>query len=287
MPTLAVTSPFGFEGYDLDRFHRTWADLGCEACQLLREKGTSVDPAQARAVVERAGLRFDGVHGRFKESIDISAPDDEATRQRSVAALIEDGDLALALGARIVIVHPAAVRSPEERRRPVPAAVVDRRWAAFERSMAELAEAGDRQGVIYAMENLPRSCWIGNDAPDLARRVREFAAPSIGMCFDTGHAHLEPTSAAPTCAAQFALCADVVTYVHVHDNAGDEDSHLMPGDGTIDWDRLGEAFATLAPPNLTLMYELFHTDAEMSDRLRSDPGLPARLRRACGQGAAG
>ena len=54
----------------------------------------------------------------------------------------------------------------------------------------------------------------------------------IGVCLDVGHAHLGDGVAS-------ALSEVEDRYVrssHLHDNKGDKDAHLWPGDGTIHWD---------------------------------------------------
>lgn len=54
---------------------------------------------------------------------------------------------------------------------------------------------------------------------------------NIGVCLDVGHAHLG--QGVPSV---FAELEDRVFSAHLHDNKGDKDSHLWPGDGTIDWE---------------------------------------------------
>jgi sugar phosphate isomerase/epimerase len=41
--------------------------------------------------------------------------------------------------------------------------------------------------------------------------------------------------------------------VHVHDNAGDKDAHLWPGDGTIAWPETMRALEALAKPPATVL----------------------------------
>jgi sugar phosphate isomerase/epimerase len=53
----------------------------------------------------------------------------------------------------------------------------------------------------------------------------------IGVCLDVGHAHLGDGVA--------STLSEVNAYVrssHLHDNKGDKDAHLWPGDGTIHWE---------------------------------------------------
>ena len=53
----------------------------------------------------------------------------------------------------------------------------------------------------------------------------------IGVCLDVGHANLGDGVA--------SALSEVNSYIrssHLHDNKGDKDAHLWPGDGTIAWD---------------------------------------------------
>ncbi|MHB1840997.1 MAG: sugar phosphate isomerase/epimerase family protein [Acidobacteriaceae bacterium] len=63
----------------------------------------------------------------------------------------------------------------------------------------------------------------------------------IGICLDVGHAHLDDgiPSAIDTMGPR-------IRSVHVHDNAGDKDAHLWPGDGTIAWPETMRALESLA-----------------------------------------
>jgi sugar phosphate isomerase/epimerase len=53
----------------------------------------------------------------------------------------------------------------------------------------------------------------------------------IGVCLDVGHAHLID-GVMPA----LAELKDRIHSSHLHDNKGDRDSHLWPGDGAIAWD---------------------------------------------------
>ncbi len=53
----------------------------------------------------------------------------------------------------------------------------------------------------------------------------------IGVCLDVGHAHL-----GDGVAAALTELKPRIRSAHLHDNRGDKDTHLWPGDGTIDWE---------------------------------------------------
>ena len=51
----------------------------------------------------------------------------------------------------------------------------------------------------------------------------------------------------------FEVMRDRIVTAHIHDNHGDKDEHLLPYEGTIDWDAALEAFAAMPqPPDLVL-----------------------------------
>jgi sugar phosphate isomerase/epimerase len=91
---------------------------------------------------------------------------------------------------------------------------------------------------------------------------------SIGVCLDLGHAHI--TVGVPQAIATFA---DRIVQVHAHDNQGQKDEHLWPGDGGIDWTATAAALNALsAPPAMVL---------ELSSKLPDEPAsLPERIRKA-------
>ncbi|MGH9671479.1 MAG: sugar phosphate isomerase/epimerase family protein [Terriglobales bacterium] len=99
-------------------------------------------------------------------------------------------------------------------------------------------------GVMLLVENIPNEL-------STAERLLEFIhAPhfdDVGVCFDVGHAYL-----AAGVAETFGKLKGYIRSTHVHDNQHDRDSHLWPGDGSIQWK---EAMALLrsapqAPPLL-------------------------------------
>jgi sugar phosphate isomerase/epimerase len=53
----------------------------------------------------------------------------------------------------------------------------------------------------------------------------------IGVCIDAGHAHL-----GDGVGSALSELNGYIRSSHLHDNKGDKDAHLWPGDGTIQWD---------------------------------------------------
>lgn len=61
----------------------------------------------------------------------------------------------------------------------------------------------------------------------------------IGVCLDVGHAHLDEGIT-----AAFSALKPLLRSSHLHDNHGERDEHLWPGEGTIAWDEVYEGLKT-------------------------------------------
>ncbi len=100
--------------------------------------------------------------------------------------------------------------------------------AAFN-SLEELTVFGRQLGVEVLVENIPNEL-------STAERLRTFVDSThlpLHYCFDTGHAHLSRGVE-----YEFGLMKDRIRSTHVHDNNGEDDTHLFPmldDDGTIEW----------------------------------------------------
>lgn len=91
-----------------------------------------------------------------------------------------------------------------------------------------LLEIAERNHVKILSENL---LWGASKDPlVIARLVKEVSSPFFGWCFDTGHANCFDIS--PSILLKADVCPDSL---HIHDNTGGDDTHAIPGDGSVDW----------------------------------------------------
>jgi sugar phosphate isomerase/epimerase len=82
-------------------------------------------------------------------------------------------------------------------------------------------------GVTLLLENIPNELSTPERLLEFVRAAR---FEDVGFCFDLGHAHIMGNVP-----QAFAVMKEQIRSTHVHDNAGDKDAHLWPGQGTIDW----------------------------------------------------
>jgi sugar phosphate isomerase/epimerase len=111
--------------------------------------------------------------------------------------------------------------------------------AAFN-SLEILTVFAKHRGVTIALQNTPNE--LGSPA-SLAQFIKDTHLHNLGFCFDIGHAHMEGGAV-----GGFHLMRDRVVCAHVHDNHGEKDEHLLPWEGTIDWDAALTEFASAPEP---------------------------------------
>ena len=111
-------------------------------------------------------------------------------------------------------------------------------------------------GVKLLLEN------IQNEVTEPAHLVEILQVghfSTIGVCLDTGHAHIMGGIE-----DALARLGPYLRSAHVHDNHGVRDEHLWPGDGTIAWDAAwgGLQHAPKAPAGVLEIHYGLETDSE-------------------------
>ncbi|MCL2446662.1 MAG: sugar phosphate isomerase/epimerase [Oscillospiraceae bacterium] len=210
---LAIYDYFGYDlAYD-------------ESCRLIAQAGFSHvmmwygddfglefraanRPAQARA----HGLAIENIHAPFDEVNHIW--EDTPDGQRVFAGYLQMLNDCAAYDISTVVMH--ATRRPEG---PPVSEIGLARWA-------KLITRAEQLGVNIAIENMRQDYGLSYAELLLER----FDSPRFGFCFDSGHYHARRREVDWLTRWPARLMA-----LHLHDNHGVDDEHLLPGDGTIDW----------------------------------------------------
>ena len=125
--------------------------------------------------------------------------------------------IAVDIDSDIVVIHPGIVSYTARNQ-------VDFVYSLGRDSLIELRDYAKDRGVNPCIENLPAiQGFMYQDINLLNETLTELDMP---MTLDIGHAHT----------AGFApeeMYFDCVKHIHVHDNPGDEDSHLTLGEGSL------------------------------------------------------
>jgi sugar phosphate isomerase/epimerase len=177
-----------------------------------------------------AGLELHAIHAPIVETIVgtrwgasySNASADEAVRQKAV----REAEAALAIARRIptgfFVLH---LGRPFQEAAPSG----DNSRAAALRSLSELHPLTEPLGIRLALEVIPNDLSMPGALVQMLED--ELEMPEAGICFDFGHAHLlgDVIDAVETTSGHLVT-------THVHDNGGRTDDHLVPFDGTIDWE---------------------------------------------------
>ncbi|MBV7339085.1 sugar phosphate isomerase/epimerase [Chloroflexi bacterium TSY] len=166
-------------------------------------------------------------------------------RQHLLARYRQAIDAFKLIGGGIMVTHDIAlpdVGDPEH----------EWKRAALVNNLQSIARYAADHNVRIAVENLTSGYF--SDPANLLTLVEEIDLINLGICIDTGHRNLhgDPTEA-------LRMAGDYLFTVHIHDNHGTKDEHLLPTRGTIDWPGVLNALAAIDYPGV-FMYELSRPD---------------------------
>jgi len=156
-------------------------------------------------------------------------------RQEAVDEIKRALDLVEQIPFRYCVQHVA-------RHRDVPD---DRKWDAIYSSLENLSLFARHRGVTMAIEHTPGEMATPANLKTFLEQTR---LSGVKICFDAGHAHLESGSVSE----QLQSVRDFVVTTHLHDNRGERDDHLLPYQGTIDWNQALAALPADGPAVLEL-----------------------------------
>ena len=107
-------------------------------------------------------------------------------------------------------------------------------------------------GVTMCIENLffyirEEKRWAacfgstGEELRDVIDTLNEMHGPHFAACVDTGHAVVAKQDPAE----MLKILGDRVKVLHIQDNLGVKDEHLIPTEGKIDWKRVATALGEI------------------------------------------
>lgn len=177
------------------------------------------------------GIALRTVHSAFSKEVNISSLDKALRNQTLETHKKLLGKVALA-GVEMIIMHPGSTTdNPNE---------IPTMCALALESLSELVKTAQNEGVKIALENmLPKH--PGSDVRQVIDIVNQVNSPWLGVCFDTGHAHVSGGMR-----QAFEILRSRIITFHVHDNDATRDMHLQPPYGTINWVDFVEVLPTMS-----------------------------------------
>jgi len=214
---LEQIASFGFETIELfaTRSHFDYYDAGAIKAlgAWLSQTGLSLNSVHAPITASVANGQWGD---RFSNAVADNARRHAAIRETEAALQI-----VRQIPFNVLVVHlgtPTAKSQPGD----------NIRASAF-RSAEEICRLAEPLGVRIALEVIPNE--LSSAASLVAMLEGDLDAPHAGICLDFGHAHLMGDVADAVETAAEHLIA-----THVHDNRRKDDEHLVPYQGSINWD---------------------------------------------------
>ncbi|MDC7244428.1 MAG: sugar phosphate isomerase/epimerase [Sphaerochaetaceae bacterium] len=115
---------------------------------------------------------------------------------------------------------------------------VKKGWDTLRRSFLELHEINQDKGLKLLIEPAHRfETNLILTIADALRMIEEMGVDDYGILLDTGHCHVNGEDFTEV----IPQCAHLPLHIHLDDNNGDMDAHLVPGEGTVDFESLNRA----------------------------------------------
>lgn len=185
------------------------------------------------------GLDFVDAHAPFGPTVDLNC-NDKSMRYEMIMRQKLAMNIVASLGVKTLTIHVGNSNNPKVTEQENHDNIVD--------ALEKLIPEAEKCGLTIAIENIYEEI----NCPDALLKIKEkFPTDTLGFCYDAGHANI---NAKGFCNRQGyiwtawphhpepifddhvleKMLPHVVT-CHLHDNDGDDDQHLAPGHGNVDW----------------------------------------------------
>ena len=211
----------GYQTVDeyLDDTETPWysgRDAMCAYCQKVRN------------IAKQYDMEISQVHGPW--------PTDDTTEEKR-AETLENMRLAVSgcaqMGAKHLVIHP---QMPYGWDREESAEFAQELTVQL---LQNLIPDCQENNVIVCLENMPMTAHRISPMARIAEVVAKIDSPHVGICLDTGHCNVFGHDVGE----MVRIAAPWLKVLHVHDNDGKRDQHLLPYLGTADWAAFTKALA--------------------------------------------
>jgi len=192
-----------------------------------------------------SGVKAASFHAPYGVSCDIGSFDPEQ-RRSAIGQHKKHIEYCASLGSAYYVIHPGfdnylfsrggkwddvkkvAIFPREE-------GTIGKLWETNASSLGELADFAVGVGVKIALETGPPNIMTPEETLSLVRMVDR---KNLGVCLDSGHVNVGGTVKPADAIREIG---HLLWTLHLHDNNGDGDFHLVPGRGNIDWKSVAKA----------------------------------------------
>lgn len=192
---------------------------------LLKHPNPDSELRRMRKLSSELGITIKQMHG-----VCYDVCGEKKARESGLEIAIKTIEWGAELGVESYVFHPGSRpwEQSEEALRTVQEMNVE--------AISEMSEAGKKVGVKIALENVVDARGggrnFGSNPHELIWLAKNTDPENVGVCWDTGHAHLQGLKQAEC----IEYLSDFLIATHIADNDTSRDEHLLPYEGTIEWE---------------------------------------------------
>ncbi|MBO3768861.1 MAG: sugar phosphate isomerase/epimerase family protein [Thermoproteota archaeon] len=183
-----------------------------------------------RELEESLGFKIIQVHGPLGNIEFDFASEDDNRRNKALRKLCNWIKYISEFELGVFILHTARIDPSHEYNS---LSLLEKSRSANIRFFREVSKYASDYGVKVAVENRLENGY-GALPKDLIELVNNVGSDYLGICFDTGHAHVNKLNLEST----LESIREFLIATHIHDNNGFEDQHLPPMMGSMQWNVL-------------------------------------------------
>lgn len=209
---IGITAVNGVK-YDIEKRYAMLREAGFESVMLRWGDNDCVTSRLERVkLVEKSNLYIENAHAQAKYLNSLWRPGEHGD---AVLQMLKNSVTDCALyGVPTLVMHISNGDNPP----PISNIGL--------RRVEQLIECAEKSRVMLAVENVREPLHV--------RYVLDnYDSPYLGLCYDSGHQNIWSKDV-----DWLTLYTDRIAAIHLHDNFGDVDTHLIPGDGDINWNTL-------------------------------------------------
>ena len=181
-----------------------------------------------KAIFNSHGLSVSQAHAPWRHPVQDATPEGRAMWCEAMKKAIYGTHV---LGCERFVVHPLMPYLDTDK-------CPDEVWELNREFIATLADYAKEYSVKVCVENLPFPSYPLTTVEQVCELVDGLSRDNLKVCLDVGHAAI---FFGKDVGDAVRYIGDRLEAVHIHDNMGKEDEHLIPGDGIVDWDGFADA----------------------------------------------
>jgi sugar phosphate isomerase/epimerase len=167
---------------------------------------------------------------QFDSDFDLATLD-TAQQEKTLTAYQQAVDVMEILEGGILVTHHIQIPEPD-------APHHEEKRSAFLANLRTVAQYAAPKDVSFALENTPHG--YTREPTRLVQLIADVDEPNVGICIDVGHRNIvgDPVEA-------LRISGKYLITLHLHDNHGEQDEHLPPERGNIDWNGVVETLGEI------------------------------------------